>query len=322
MKTIRVARAGGPEVLELADVPVPDPGPGQVRFHVEAVGVNFIEVYQRLGLYPLAMPYTPGSEAAGTIEAVGSDVDDLKPGDRIGTTSAIGAYAEYALVPAAKAIALPPSLSSRDAAAALLQGMTAHYLAHSVHPLQAGEWCLVHAAAGGVGMLLCQIAKRRGARVIGTTSTEAKAARARAAGADEVILYHEKDVALEVRRITGGEGVRVVYDSVGRSTFEGSLDSLAPRGMLALFGQSSGPVPPFDPQILNRKGSLFLTRPKLHDYTDTRNELLARADDVLGWVTDGSLRLAIEHEFPLADAAAAHRALESRKTSGKLLLVP
>jgi len=322
MKAIRVARAGGAEVLELADLPAPEPGPGQVRFRVEAVGVNFIEVYQRLGLYPLAMPYTPGSEAAGVVDAIGQGVDDLKPGDRIGSTNTIGAYAEYALVPAVKAITLPPHLSTRDAAAALLQGMTAHYLALTVHPLQSGEWCLVHAAAGGVGMLLCQIAKRRGARVIGTTSTEAKAARARAAGADEVILYHEKNVAAEARRITGGVGVRVVYDSVGRSTFENSLDALAPRGMMALFGQSSGPVPSFDPQILNRKGSLFLTRPKLHDYTDTREELLARAGDVLGWVADGSLRLTIEHEFPLASAAEAHRALESRKTSGKLLLVP
>jgi NADPH:quinone reductase len=322
VKAVVVRRTGGPDVLELTDVPMQEPSAGQVRIRVEAVGINFIEVYQREGHYPLAMPYTPGSEAAGVVDAVGAGVADLKVGDRVGTANALGAYAEYALAPADKVVAVPAGLSSRDAAAALLQGMTAHYLTHNVHPLRSGEWCLVHAAAGGVGMLLCQMAKRRGARVIGTTSTEAKAAHARAAGADEVILYTEKEVAPEVRRITGGEGVRVVYDSVGRSTFEGSLDSLGPRGTMALFGQSSGAVAPFDPQTLNRKGSLFLTRPKLQDYTAARSELLERAGDVLGWVQDGSLRLTIEREFPLADAAGAHRALESRKTSGKLLLVP
>lgn len=322
MNAIRMHETGGPEVLRLEELPAPTPGPGQVLFRVEAAGVNFIEVYQRAGLYKVPLPAIPGAEAAGVVTAVGPGVGDLRPGDRIATVNALGAYAEHALVAAERAVKLPDGLSARDGAAAMLQGMTAHYLACSTRPLVRGDTCLVHAAAGGAGLLLVQVATMRGARVIGTVSTRDKAARARAAGADEVILYTEQDFVAEVRRLTGGTGVQVVYDSVGAKTFDGSLACLAPRGMLALFGQSSGPVPPFDPQVLNRMGSLFLTRPTLNHYIATRGELLERAGDVLGWVRDGRLRLSVWREYPLAMAAEAHRQLESRATSGKLLLVP
>ena len=321
MKAIRVHATGGPEVLRLDELPTPAPGPGQVLIQVEAIGVNFIEVYHRTGLYPVALPFTPGSEAAGTVAALGPGVTSFRVGDRVASVNVLGAYADTALAPAERVVALPAGLSTRDGAAAMLQGMTAHYLACATRPLASGDTCLIHAAAGGVGLLLTQIAKLRGARVIGTTSTGEKAALARQAGADEVILYTEQDPVAEVKRLTNGAGVQVVYDSVGRTTFEGSLSCLAPRGTLALFGQSSGPVAPIDPQVLNRKGSLFLTRPTLHHYVATRRELLERAEQVLGWVKEGRLKLRIWREFPLAQAAEAHRQLESRATTGKLLLV-
>ncbi len=321
MKAIRVSAHGGPEVLRLEELVTPTPGPGEVRVRVAAAGVNFIEVYQRTGRYATTPPFTPGSEASGLVDAVGPGVTETKPGDRVASVDVRGSYAEFAIMPADRVVLLPEGASLSTAAAVLLQGMTAHYLTHSTRALQPGDTCLVHAAAGGVGLLLCQVARRLGARVIGTTSSPAKAALAREAGADEVIDYTRADVVAEVRRLTDGRGVQVVYDSVGRTTFEGSLDSLERRGLLALFGQSSGPVEPFDPQVLNRKGSLFLTRPTLGHYVATAAELHQRAGDVLGWVRDGSLRVRIDRKFRLADAAAAHRALESRQTSGKLLLV-
>lgn len=322
MKAVRVASPGGPEVLKLEDVAAPVPGEGEVVLRVAAAGINFIECYQRQGHYPMAMPFTPGSEASGTIETVGANVEGWKPGDRVASVNVRGSYAELAIVPADRLVRLPDGIEPVAAAAMMLQGMTAHYLTHSTFALGSDDACLVHAAAGGVGLLLCQMARRRGARVIGTVSTDAKAALAREAGAHEIIRYTQQDTAAEVRRWTDGRGVQVVYDSVGRTTFESSLDSLATRGTLVLFGQSSGAVPPFDIQILNRKGSLFLTRPTLAHYTATRAELLARAGDVLGGVREGALRVRIDRTLPLAEAAAAHRALESRATSGKLLLVP
>jgi NADPH:quinone reductase len=322
MNAIRVHATGGPEALRFELTPTPTPGPGQVLIQVEAIGVNFIEVYQRTGLYAVALPAIPGSEAAGTVAALGPGVTSPRVGDRVASMNVLGAYAEMALAAADRVVPLPAAVSSRVGAAVLLQGMTAHYLAGTTRPLAAGDTCLIHAAAGGVGLLLTQIAKRRGARVIGTTSTREKAALAREAGADEVILYTEQDPVAAVKRLTGGVGVQVVYDSVGRTTFDGSLDCLAPRGLLALFGQSSGPVAPIDPQVLNRKGSLFLTRPTLHHYVATRGELLERAAQVLEWVSAGQLKVRIWREYPLAQAADAHRALESRATTGKLLLVP
>jgi len=324
MKAIRVQAYGGPEALRFEeDVPDPVPGEGQALVRIEAIGVNFIDVYHRTGLYKVpSLPFTPGQEAAGTIEAVGPGVSSLSLGDRVAYTGVLGAYAEKAVVPVDRLVKLPEGLSARDGAAAMLQGMTAHYLATSTYPLKTGDTCLVHAAAGGVGLLLCQIAKMRGARVFGTTSTEEKAQLARKAGADEIIFYTKQDFAAEARRLTGGQGVQVVYDGVGRETFDKSLDALARRGMLALFGQASGPVPPFDPTILNTKGSLFLTRPSLGHYIATREELAARAADVLGWILDGKLKLRIDLELPLRDAAEAHRALEGRKTTGKVLLLP
>lgn len=322
MKAIRIHAFGGPEVYQYEEVPEPAPGAGQALVAIEAVGVNFIEVYQRTGLYPLPLPATPGSEAAGTIVAVGPGVTEFRTGDRVAWQGAPGAYAERAAVPAERLVRLPGGVSTKQGAAAMLQGMTAHYLACSTWPLKPGDSCLVHAAAGGVGLLLCQIARRRGARVIGTVSTPEKAALAREAGAGDVILYTEQDFEAEVRRITGGAGVQVVYDSVGRTTFEQSLRCLAPRGMVALYGQSSGPVGPFDPQVLNQRGSIFLTRPSLPHYVATRAELLERANEVLGWVRDGTLRLRVGREFPLAQAAEAHRQLQARATTGKLLLIP
>jgi len=322
MQAIRVHEIGDAGVLRLEDVEVPKPGAGQALVRIEAAGLNFIEIYQRIGLYKVATPYTPGSEAAGTVESVGPGVRTVRPGDRVASVNMQGAYAEFALAAADRLVPLPDRMSTRQGAAVLLQGMTAQYLSTSTYPLERGSACLVHAAAGGVGLLLCQTAKLRGARVIGTVSTAAKADLARAIGADEVILYTETDFVAEVRRLTGGAGVDVVYDSVGRTTFAGSLDCLAPRGMLVLYGQSSGPVPPFDLQVLSQKGSLYVTRPKLGDYTRTRAELLERAGDVLGWVADGTLRVRIEHEFPLRDAAEAQRALEGRRTTGKVLLIP
>ncbi len=322
MKAIRIEAHGGPEVLRYEDVPDPQPGPGQALVRIEAVGVNFVEVYQRRGLYPVPLPAIAGSEAAGRVVALGAGVAGFRVGDAVAWQGVPGAYAELAAVPVERLVALPDGVTTRQGAAAMLQGMTAHYLACTTHPLARGETCLVHAAAGGVGLLLCQIARMRGARVIGTVSTREKAALARAAGADETILYTEQDFEAEVMRLTAGAGVRVAYDSVGRDTFEKSLRCLAPRGMLALFGQSSGPVPPFDAQILNRLGSLFLTRPSLQHYVATRAELLARANEVLGWIRGGRLELRIGLELPLSRAAEAHRQLESRATTGKVLLIP
>ena len=322
MRAIRVHVHGGPEVLELHEVPVPVPGPGQALVRIEAAGVNFIDIYQRNGLYKVPLPMVPGQEGAGVVSAVGPDAAGVAIGDRVGYTGVLGGYAEFAVVPADRLVPLPPGVTARQAAAALLQGITAHYLATSTYRLAAGETCLVHAAAGGLGLLLCQIAKRLGARVIGTVSTEAKAELARGAGADEVILYTQQDFEAEVKRLTGGAGVGVVYDSVGKTTFDKSLNCLARRGMLVLCGQSSGPVPPLDPQVLNQKGSLYLTRPTLAHYTATREELLARAGEVLGWVADGSLAVRVGREYPLAQAAEAQRALAGRETTGKVLLLP
>ncbi len=322
MKAIRIHETGGPEFLRLEEVPDPQPGPSEAVVRLEAIGLNFIEVYQRTGLYRSALPFTPGGEGAGRIVAVGKDVSAVKTGDRVASTSLQGAYAELARVSADKLVPVPDDVETRVAAAVLLQGLTAHYLATSTYPLIQGSWCLIHAAAGGVGLLLCQIAKARGARVIGTVSTEEKAALASQAGADHVVLYTRQDFVSETRRLTGGHGVAVVYDSVGQSTFEGSLNSLAPRGMLVLFGQSSGPVPPVDPQVLNTKGSLYLTRPTLTHYTANRSELLARARDLFGWMEAGRLEVRIDRTYPLAEAAAAHRSLEGRETKGKVLLLP
>ena len=322
MRAIRIHETGGPEVMQLETIDDPAPGTGEALVRMESIGVNFVEVYYRKGLYKNPLPFTLGSEGAGTVVAVGAGVRDVAVGDRVTSQSFQGSYAELALAKADKLVRIPDGLEARIAAAAMLQGMTAHYLATSVYPLKAGERCLVHAAAGGVGLILCQIARRIGAHVIGTVSTEKKAALAREAGAHDTILYTTQDFVAEVRRITDGAMVHVVYDSVGATTFLKSMDCLALRGMLALFGQSSGPVAPLDPNVLNQKGSIFLTRPTLGHYVATREELAWRAGDVLGWVRDGSLKLRIDREVPLVHAAEAHRALEGRRTTGKVLLVP
>jgi len=322
VKAIRVHTSGGPEVLRVEEVSVPEPGPGQVVIRVEAAGVNFIDVYQRKGLYPTPLPFTPGREVAGIVERVGDGVTTCRAGDRVVSENLAGGYAEYALAAAERVVPLPDGIGSRLGAAAMLQGLTAHYLATDTYPLHAGDTCLVHAAAGGVGLLLCQIARRLGARVIGTVGTEEKARMAREAGAHEVILYTRDDFEAETKRLTGGAGVQVVYDSVGRTTFLKGLDCLATRGMMVLYGQSSGPVAPLDPQLLNQKGSLFLTRPTLAHYLLTREALLQRAEEVLGWVANGSLIVRIGREFALAAAAEAHTELEGRRTTGKVLLIP
>jgi NADPH2:quinone reductase len=322
VKAIRVHRTGGPEVLRLEDVPIPEPGPGQLLVRVEAAGVNFTDIYHRTGLYKVQFPFTPGREGAGVVERVGQGVTTARPGDRVVSESALGTYAEYTIVSAERAAAVPEGIEAPLAAAAMLQGLTAHYLAYSTFPLKPGDTCLVHAAAGGVGLLLCQIASRIGARVIGTAGTEAKAALAREAGAAEVILYTEIDFVEETRRLTDGAGVQVVYDSVGRTTFLKGLDCLVPRGMMVLYGQSSGPVEPFDPQLLQQKGSLFVTRPTLAHYVAGRSELLRRTQELMGWVKDGSLRVRIDRQLPLASAAEAHAELEGRRTTGKVLLAP
>jgi len=321
MRAIRVHAPGDPEVLQLEELPDPQPGPGQVLVRVEAVGINFIEIYQRSGQYPLPMPMTPGAEGAGVVEAIGEGVTSVAVGDRVASVNLAGAYAELALAAADRVVKVPDGVTTRQAAAAMLQGLTAHYLAVSTRPLGPGDTCLVHAAAGGVGLLLTQIGKRRGARVIGTVSTAAKEALARQAGADEVIRYREQDFVAEVKRLTGGIGVDVVYDGIGRTTFEGGFQCLRPRGMMVLFGQASGAVAPFDPQLLNRGGSLFLTRPGLPHYIATPEELAWRAGEVLSWVRDGSLRLHVHRELPLTEAAEAHRLLGSGETIGKMLLV-
>jgi NADPH2:quinone reductase len=322
MKAIQIRQTGGPEVLQLTELPIPEPGPGQALIRIEATGVNFIEIYFRKGTYKASLPLVPGSEAAGTVEEVGPGVTGFKAGDAVASVSVLGSYAEYALVAAASLIKLPASIGMTQAAGVLLQGMTAHYLAYSTFPLKAGDTALIHAAAGGVGLLLTQMAARIGARVIGTVSTAEKAELAKEAGASDVILYTEQDFEPEVKRLTGGKGVDVVYDSVGKATFEGSLNCLRPRGLLALFGGSSGPVPPFDLIQLSGKGSLYLTRPSLWHYIGTRADLEWRAGDVLNAVAQGELTLRSEHVYPLAEAAQAQRDLEARKTTGKILLEP
>src|ERR671917_625792 len=323
MKAIRVNGHGGPEVLSYEDVPVPEPGPGEARVRLAAAGVNFIDVYFRTGRYPKEPPFTLGQEGAGEVEAVGEGVEEFSAEDYVAFASVPGAYAEYVVAPAEKLVLFNATLvEARLAAAAMLQGMTAHYLTHSTFPLQEGQTALVHAAAGGVGLLLVQMAKMRGATVIGTAGSEEKARLAREAGADEVILYTKQDFVEETRRITGGEGVHVVYDSVGKDTFDGSLDCLRRRGYMVLFGGSSGQVPPFDIQTLNRKGGLFLTRPALAQYTATREELLWRAESLFSWIGQNNLNVRIGGAYTLDDAEQAHRDLEGRKTTGKLLLVP
>ena len=322
MRAVRIHAPGGPEKLVYEEVPDPSPGPGEALVEIEAAGVNFIDVYRRTGLYPIALPAINGSEGAGTVVALGPGVREVAVGDRVAYQGVLGSYAERAVAPAKQLVRLPEGVSTKQGAALMLQGMTAHYLACTTYPLERGDTCLVHAAAGGVGLLLCQIAKLRGARVVGTVSTSEKARLAREAGADEVILYVERDFEVDLKRVMAGAGVQVVYDSVGQATFDKSLRCLARRGMIVLFGQSSGPVAPFDPQTLNRLGSLFLTRPKLDDYVATREELLERAGQVMGWVREGRLRLRIALELPLSQAAEAHRLLEARSTAGKILLIP
>ncbi|MGA8440566.1 MAG: quinone oxidoreductase [Candidatus Sulfotelmatobacter sp.] len=322
MKAIQVKQVGGPEALELVELPVPEPKPNEAVVKLAASGVNFIDVYFREGRYKSPLPFLPGQEGAGVVTAVGTEVKTVKAGDRVAWSGLQGAYAEYAAVPAERLVPIPPAVSDREAAAAMLQGMTAHYLLHDTYPLKPGETALVQAGAGGVGLLLVQMAHRIGARVIATVSTEEKAKLARGAGAHEVILYTQVDFEAETKRLTGGRGVDVIYDSVGKTTFEKGLNVLRPRGMMALFGGSSGAVAPFDPIILTQKGSLFLTRPSLGNYIATREELVARSGAVFDMLASGKLRLRIEHIYPLADAPRAHRDLESRKTTGKLLLMP
>jgi NADPH2:quinone reductase len=322
MKAIRIDSFGGPEVLRSVEIPVPPAGPGQLRVRVEAVGVNFIDVYHRTGLYPNPLPLVPGMEGAGVVEEAGPGVEGFRSGDRVGWAAGTGAYAEQALVTAASAVRVPSAVDSRLAAAVLLQGMTAHYLCTSTYPLKKGDTCLVHAAAGGVGLLLVQMAKQRGARVIGTVGSEEKARLAREAGADEVVLYDREDFLAAVRRATGGRGVEVVYDGVGKATAAKGLDCLAPLGMMVFFGNASGPVDPIDPLALSRKGSLFLTRPVLGHYVADRATLERRAAEVLGAVAEGKLAVRVGATFPLARAAEAHRALQGRETTGKVLLLP
>jgi len=322
MKAIRVHQYGGVEALKYEEIPVPEPGSGEARVKIEAIGVNFIDIYQRTGLYQLKLPFTLGMEGSGVVDAIGGSVTEVKVGDRVAYSMVSGAYAEYAIVPSSRLVPLPKNIDSRSAAATMLQGMSAHYLTHSTYPLKTGDTALVHAAAGGVGLLLVQIAKRRGATIFGTVSTDEKARIAREAGADEVILYTQTDFVAEVKRLTDGRGLNVVYDSVGQSTFEKSLDCLRPRGYLVLFGQSSGPVPPFNLGTLAAKGSLFVTRPTLAHYAITREELLQRSNDLFNWIAAGELKLRIDKTFPLAEAAEAHRQLEGRKTTGKVLLIP
>ena len=322
MKAIQVQKTGGPEVLTLVDLPVPKPKANEALVKISAVGVNFIDVYFREGRYPAPLPFIDGQEAAGTVAEVGSEVKSLKPGDRVAYTNVIGSYAEYAAVPADRLVKVPDKLKDQEAAAAMLQGMTAHYLVYSTYPLKKGETALIHAAAGGVGLLLVQMAKNIGARVIGTAGSEEKVKLARHAGADEVINYNQQDFEAETKRITDGKGVHVVYDGVGKSTFDKDLNIMRPRGYIVLFGGASGPVPAFDPIKLSQKGSLFLTRPTLLHYTAAREEFEWRATDVFKMIIEGRLKLRIEHIYKLEEAQQAHRDLEARKTTGKLLLIP
>jgi NADPH2:quinone reductase len=320
MRAMRIHKPGGADEIKEDQIERPSPAAGEALVRLEYAGVNFIDVYKRTGLYKVPLPATLGEEGAGFVESVGPGVSEVKVGDRVAWASVMGAYAEYAVVKASRLVPVPREVETKVAAAVMLQGMTAHYLAASTYPLKAGDRCLVHAAAGGVGLLLVQIAKRRGAFVIGTAGSAEKAALAKAAGADEVIIYTESDFVGEVKRITNGQGVQVIYDSVGKTTFLPGLDALAPRGMMALFGQSSGPVAPLDPQVLNQKGSLFLTRPTLHHYTAARDELLWRAKELFDWIGRGELSVRIGAEYPLAKVADAHRALEGRQTTGKVVL--
>jgi NADPH2:quinone reductase len=322
MKAILVRTCGGPEQLQVHDLPVPVPGPGQALVKIAAAGVNFIDIYYRTGLYKASLPAAIGMEASGTVEAVGPDAPEVAVGDRVAYALSRGSYAEYAVVPSAMLVKLPDQIDFETGAAAMLQGLTAHYLAVSTYPLKEGVTALIHAAAGGVGLLLVQIAKMRGARVLGTVSTQAKADQALEAGADGVVFYSRDDFEPEVRRLSSGRGVDVVYDSVGAATFLKGLNLLRPRGTMVSYGQSSGPVAPLDPQLLSQKGSLFLTRPKLADYCATRLELLWRADEVFGWIAGGQLKIRVDRTYPLREAALAHHDLEGRKTSGKLLLIP
>lgn len=322
MKAIRIYETGGPEVLRYEDVPVPKLREGEALVHLKAIGVNFVDIYQRSGLYPNPLPFIPGSEGAGVVEDVVPGVSEVKRGDRVAYANVLGSYAEYVAAPAWRLVPIPRNVDFTVAAAAMLQGMTAHYLSHSTYPLRPGSSALVHAAGGGVGALLVQMAKRRGARVIATVSTEAKAEIAREAGADDVIMYTREDFEEATKRITETAGVDVVYDSVGKDTFERGLKCLAVRGMMVLYGQASGPAPPIDLRVLNSKGSLFATRPSLHHYTHTRGELLDRASDVLAWVSEGTLRIRIDRTLPLAEASAAHARLQGREALGKILLLP
>lgn len=322
MKAITIKEFGGPEVMTYGNRDQPTPGATEALVKIEAAGINYIDTYQRTGLYPIPLPATLGLEGAGIIEAIGKDVTMFAVGDRVAYTSALGAYAEYAAVDQSKLVAIPDGVSTQQAAASMLQGCTAHYLSHSTYKLAKGETCVIHAGAGGVGLLLTQIAKNIGAHVITTVSTEAKAELSRGAGADEVILYTEQDFEAEVKRLTDGAGVHVVYDSVGLSTFEKSLNCLRRFGMMVLYGNASGPVTQFNPATLGPRGSLFLTRPTLFDYTAARADLEWRAGDFMSWVRDGKVKLRMEHNYPLAEAQEAHRALEGRKTTGKVLLIP
>jgi NADPH2:quinone reductase len=322
MKAIRVHQFGAPEAMQYEDAPTPEPQAGQVRVKLAASGLNFIDIYHRSGAYSMPTPFIPGLEGAGIVDAVGAGVSELKIGDRVAYPSQASSYAEYVVVPADRTVLIPDAIDFNTATAAMLQGMTAHYYATSTYPIQSGDKVLVHAAAGGVGQLLVQMAKLRGGWVVGTVSTEEKAQVAKAAGADEVILYSEQDFEVEVKRLTEGRGVDVVYDSVGKSTFDKSLNCLRPRGYMVLCGQASGPVGAIDPQILNQRGSLYLTRPSLGPYIATRSALLQRAEDIFNWVLAGKLSLRIDQTFPLAQAADAHRYMEARQTKGKVLLVP
>ena len=322
MKAIRIHQFGGQEVLQYEDVPDPSPKAGEAIVKIDAAGVNFIDTYQRSGAYKIPLPTVLGQEGAGTVSAAGTGVTGVKVGDKVAWTGILGSYAESHAIPAERLVSLPAGVTTKQGAALMLQGMTAHYLATSTYPLRTGDTCLVHAGAGGVGLLLTQIARMRGARVITTVSTDEKANLSREAGADHVVMYTKQDFEEEVKKITNGKGVQVVYDSVGQTTFAKSLNCLAPRGMLVLFGQSSGAVPPFDAQVLAQKGSLFLTRPTLVNYIAARAELEQRSSDLFGWIATGKLRLRMEFEFPLKAAAEAHKALESRKTTGKVLLIP
>lgn len=322
MKAVRVHQYGGLEALKYEEVPTPEPGHDEARVKIEATGVNFIDIYHRIGRYQGTLPLTLGQEAAGTVDMVGQNVNDVKPGDRVVYASVQGSYAEYAIIPSWRLVPIPAGVTSQQAAAVMIQGMTAHYLTFSTYPLKEGETALVHAAGGGTGQLLVQIAKRRGARVIGTVSTEEKAALAREAGADEVVLYTQADFESEVKRLTNNKGVDVVYDSVGKDTFDKSLNCLRRRGYMVLYGASSGAVPPLDPQVLNAKGSIYLTRPFLAHYTADRAELMGRVNDLFSWIAAGELKVRIDRTIPLAESAEAHRYLEGRQSKGKILLIP